>query len=94
MTPPASGTISKNGEYTGGLMMTRSPGRIASRSDSTMTTLMSVVVRTDDGSTVQPQEVAAKSANARCTRSSGPTYPVSDRRTAPISASAIGSASG
>ena len=63
-TAPASGTHSKNGGYTGGVTITRSPGSVTCRSSSTTPIMTSHVVRIRAGSTVQPKRRCANAAYA------------------------------
>ena len=93
MRAPASGTQSKNGGYTGGLITTASPGRVAARSSSTTPTPTSVTAVTAAGSRSQFQRRAANPAMARPRSGTACAYPASDRCTASRSTSATGGAS-
>lgn len=78
----------------GGFTTTPSPGRTTLRSTSTMPMLTSAVQVARAGSGSHPSRAAANSANASATGRLPELYPVSDRRIAACSASAMGSASG
>ncbi|MEZ5214830.1 MAG: hypothetical protein R2692_09250 [Microbacterium sp.] len=53
-----------NGGYTGGVEITRSPGFVVARSNSTTPIMTSAVQRMRAGSTLQPNRRSAKPANA------------------------------
>jgi len=61
---PAWGMCSKNGGYTGVLMITPSPGAVVSRRMASTPAMMSGIRCTRPGSTVQPCRAAANLANA------------------------------